>query len=268
MANEKLMQADGPGEADTGVQEAAPGEDGTGVQDEPEAVPGVELVGEEFELSAETFDLAAYLAEGTLEFPKYKGTVYMDAVTASAISDILEDKAKNEKALATARARQKLEANRNAGSLAGAQTPNRDAEIADLEAKAQELEAKHRELDAKFQRSKLTLYFQLPEPANEITKKVQAEVKKRYPNAPAPTSAKALQDPAYLFWGRYQMLLMLSEVCDWQGRKASAKPTMEQLDYLLDHMPQSENEKLSTASGLAFSGGDQIQRAVDAGFPG
>lgn len=231
-----------------------------------EAVDGVEEEGHTPAPHPDTFDFGQFL-EDKLEFPRFKATVYVDAAAAVAITELLDEKRTLEKQLTLARNRAKQE-EKSVGSLTGTSS---STEVVELEDKLASLEERHRELDEKFQRSRLEFVFQHTEKPTVVEARVDAEVKKHYPDLPQAGTPKAENQqnhPGFTYRFRLFVLELLRDLRDHEGRSAKALPTYDQLVQLLEHLPQSEASKLGSAITMAITGGNATQRAVDAGFPG
>lgn len=209
-------------------------------------------------LEAETFDIGDFLNQ-EWEFPTFWCTVHLDGKSAGEVAALDERIEELNKRIKT-----KARENRTAssGSLGGPSGPDVRAEEAEIE----RLRAEREPLSAKVAASALKVAFQLPRPAEQIRKETEEFLDTRFKHLP---KDKRRDDDEYnVAWGVQTMALCLKEIRNAKGQKNSRALSFEDVRKLLDKLTSAEQMRLQQASTMAISGGNAMQRAADAGFPG
>lgn len=207
-------------------------------------------------LDAQTFDIADFL-EQKWEFPTFWCTVHLDGKSAGEVAEIDDRVSELRKAV-----KEKQRSGGSGGSLGGGGGPVARAE----EAEIAELLAKRAPLSQKVADSALKVGFQLPYPAEEVRKEVEHVLGAKFAHL---DEAKRRENDEYnTAWGIQMMVLCLKEVRNAKGQKNSRPLSFEDVRKLLDKLTSAEQMRLQQASTMAISGGNAMQRAADAGFPG
>lgn len=210
-------------------------------------------------LDATTFSLTDFL-DRKWTFPSFTTTVYLDGATASKISGldqkIYDLKGRMEKAQRSAK--------ENSPGTLGA--PAESAEVVEYRHRLEELEAERKRLTEVFRASALKVVFRQQFPSNELYKRATAKAKDAFPKL---SEEQIDKDPeAAEYKGRYVMLYTLEGIYDYQGKQPAEELTIEHVRVLMDRLVPSERQKLDRHMMMALTGGDVMQRAADAGFPG
>lgn len=199
-----------------------------------------------------SFDLSAFI-DDRWDFPSFSATVYLDGASAGRIAE-LEDKVKE----LTKKSGEDKQTTGGLGALGAAQS-SADAE---LEAAKAEIA----KLRARVQTSSLKFVLKLSESSAAVNKGIDAELKKRFPKL---TEKQLEQDPDAQF---ARMLLMtkacVHKVYNSNGAVYSGEISEDMLRKLNAKLVQSEWVKLQNNTLMAWTGGNVMQRSVDAGFPG
>src|SRR5690606_1637944 len=129
-----------------------------------------------------------------------------------------------------------------------------------------ELEAERKRLTEVFRASALKEVFRQQFPSNELYKRATAKAQAAFPQL---SEEQIDKDPeAAEYKGRYVMLYTLEGIYDYQGKQPAEELTIEHVRVLMDRLVPSERQKLDRHMMMALTGGDVMQRAADAGFPG
>lgn len=224
---------------------------------------GVQEAGSNSAPHPDTFDFGAFLQD-SIDYPRYKATVYTDAPTAAQITELLDEKKDLTQRLSTAREEAKRESKGKAQSLAG----GGENTVTELEDRIAEIDDKHRELDRVFRNSKLEFIFQHTERPSTVDTRVTAKVKAKYPDFSVSSAKDDENEEGHMERFKLYFLEVNQQVYNAAGRAANKLPDYDQLTDLIERLPTSEMNKLISAVMMTMNGGNATQRAVDAGFPG
>lgn len=216
-----------------------------------------EQVAELENLDAETFDLDEFL-DRKWSYPAFSATVYLDGEKAGRINDI-DRKVKE--------LRRTIEEKQKAAKQSGAVSSLVGGTYADTYAEEQEISelCEQREaLSKEFRTSALKFIFRLSKPSDEVHKESDKLTKIKFPNVKDIDK----DEEAVTYRGKCLMLATIHGIYNHKGAQFGGDLTVEKLDKLYSRLVPSERQKLETNMVLAISGGNVMQRAADAGFPG
>jgi hypothetical protein len=221
-----------------------------------------EQVKELSNLDAETFSLDAFLDQDW-KFPAFSTTVYLDGERAGQIHE-LDEAIKR----VTKQRSDKLNRAKQNGttSLAGI-TGNSMVDTYEEDAELERLEAERAKLHEKYKTSSLKIVFRLPEPADEVHKKALALTQVKFPDVKKERDLEK-NDEAMDLKGNYLLLQIIEGIYNHAGARYGGELTVDTVKKLYAKLIPSERVRIQTNLGLAMSGGQVMQRAADAGFPG
>lgn len=206
-------------------------------------------------LNPDTFDLDEFL-DRKWNFPAFSATVYLDGEKAGQINELDKDIKQLQKVIED---KQKSSGQSGVGSLGGSYVSTQEEEdrLADLRAEREELAEE-------FRTSSLKFVFKLSEPSEDVHKRATETTKKKFPQV------KDLDkdNEATTYRGKCLMQATIHGIYNHAGARFGGELTVEKLDKLYARLVPSERGKLETNMVLAISGGNVMQRAADAGFPG
>lgn len=206
-------------------------------------------------LNPDTFDLDEFL-DRKWNFPAFSATVYLDGEKAGQINELDKDIKQLQKVIED---KQKSSGQSGIGSLGGSYVSTQEEEdrLADLRAEREELAEE-------FRTSSLKFVFKLSEPSEDVHKRATEATKKKFPQV------KDLDkdNEAATYRGKCLMQATIHGIYNHTGARFGGELTVEKLDKLYARLVPSERGKLETNMVLAISGGNVMQRAADAGFPG
>lgn len=216
-----------------------------------------EQVAELENLNAETFDLDEFL-DRKWSYPAFSATVYLDGEKAGRINDI--DRRVKDLRRAIEEKQKTAKQSGGGSSLAGgtfADTYEEEQEIS-------ELREQREALSEEFRTSSLKFVFRLSMPSDEVHKESDKLTKLKFPNVKDTDK----DEEAATYRGKCLMLATIHGIYNHAGAQFGGDLTVEKLDKLYARLVPSERQKLETNMVLAISGGNVMQRAADAGFPG
>lgn len=221
--------------------------------DEKDILPEGKIEEIEDSVSAPTFDLNAFI-EDRWDFPSFTTTVYLDGASAGRIAE-LEERIKQ---LTKKSSEAGRESDGGLGSLGAAPSPAEQ----ELEAANKEIE----ELRSRVQASALKFVLKLSESSAEVNRSIEKVLKQRYPNM---TDKQREQDED----AQFDRMLLMTKACVhkiYNSRGAEYREEVSEalLKKLHSKLVQSEWVKLQNNTLMAWTGGNVMQRSVDAGFPG
>lgn len=221
--------------------------------DEKDILPEGKIEEIEDSVSAPTFDLNAFI-EDRWDFPSFTTTVYLDGASAGRIAE-LEERVKQ---LTKKSSEAGRESDGGLGSLGAAPSPAEQ----ELEAANKEIE----ELRSRVQSSALKFVLKLSESSAEVNRGIEKVLKQRYPNM---TDKQREQDED----AQFDRMLLMTKACVhkiYNSRGAEYREEVSEalLRKLHSKLVQSEWVKLQNNTLMAWTGGNVMQRSVDAGFPG
>lgn len=221
--------------------------------DEKDILPEGKIEEIEDSVSAATFDLNAFI-EDRWDFPSFTTTVYLDGASAGRIAE-LEERVKQ---LTKKSSEAGRESDGGLGSLGAAPSPAEQ----ELEAANKEIE----ELRSRVQSSALKFVFKLSESSAEVNRGIEKVLKQRYPNM---TDKQREQDED----AQFDRMVLMTKACVhkiYNSRGAEYREEISEtlLKKLHNKLIQSEWVKLQNNTLMAWTGGNVMQRSVDAGFPG
>lgn len=221
--------------------------------DEKDILPEGKIEEIEDSVSAPTFDLNAFI-EDRWDFPSFTTTVYLDGASAGRIAE-LEERVKQ---LTKKSSEAGRESDGGLGSLGAAPSPAEQ----ELEAVNKEIE----ELRSRVQASALKFVLKLSESSAEVNRGIEKVLKQRYPNM---TDKQREQDED----AQFDRMLLMTKACVhkiYNSRGAEYREEVSEalLRKLHSKLVQSEWVKLQNNTLMAWTGGNVMQRSVDAGFPG
>ena len=221
--------------------------------DEKDILPEGKIEEIEDSVSAATFDLNAFI-EDRWDFPSFTTTVYLDGASAGRIAE-LEERVKQLTKKSSEAGREPVG---GLGSLGSAPSPSEQ----ELEAANKEIE----ELRSRVQSSALKFVFKLSESSAEVNRGIEKVLKQRYPNM---TDKQREQDED----AQFDRMLLMTKACVhkiYNSRGAEYREEVSEalLRKLHSKLVQSEWVKLQNNTLMAWTGGNVMQRSVDAGFPG
>ena|SRR5690606_517416 len=221
--------------------------------DEKDILPEGKIEEIEDSVSAPTFDLNAFI-EDRWDFPSFTTTVYLDGASAGRIAE-LEERVKQ---LTKKSSEAGRESDGGLGSLGAAPSPAEQ----EMEAANKEIE----ELRSRVQSSALKFVLKLSESSAEVNRGIEKVLKQRYPNM---TDKQREQDED----AQFDRMLLMTKACVhkiYNSRGAEYREEVSEalLRKLHSKLVQSEWVKLQNNTLMAWTGGNVMQRSVDAGFPG
>ena len=101
-------------------------------------------------------------------------------------------------------------------------------------------------------------------PSDEVHKESEKLTKRKFPNVKDIDK----DEEAATYRGKCLMLATIHGIYNHAGAQFGGDLTVEKLDKLYARLVPSERQKLESNMVLAISGGNVMQRAADAGFPG
>lgn len=199
-----------------------------------------------------SFDLGAFL-DDKWEWPSFHATVHLDGASAARIAEIKQE--------IDNLAKKAAKSQEDSGGLGSLGSSN-----GKIQAQIEKLNAEGAELQRKLKGSALKLTFRLSEPGGTIHKKIDEEVKNRFPELTK--DERESSEEATLLRAILMVKHSLYQVHNGAGALYKGVVDENMVRSLYSKLIPSEWVKVQNNMMLAFTGGNVMQQAVDAGFPG
>jgi len=231
-------------------------------EQEQEQVPEVELP------KAGTFDLGEWLDKKST-YPKFSPTVYLDGESAAQVSQI-DTRLKELEKTATKAEKEAYSTDPFASVADPGAASQRHSEAVK---QISQLQKKRSELVEKLKTSAVTLTLSMKD--DQLHKRVEAEMRKRFAEElkndhnDSTYNLVSNNDEAANMQGVLQLKDTIQDITNAEGKKANlANLTTEGLERFMNSLTNSDRIKVMRNMNLAITGGNIVDQAIDAGFPG
>jgi len=227
-----------------------------------EQAPEVELP------KAETFDLGEWL-DKKATYPKFTTTVYLDRQSAASISQLDEEAKKLKKVVD--KAEKDVSSGDPFASIGESTLSSKEHKAAAK--KLNELRKQRQELLERLQSSAVKIVFRVKD--QDFHKRVTDQLIEKYKDRLEDTTATAVYELAKddeqvaSMQGHLQLLETISEMTNAEGKKADVKSmTLASVERFMEALNATDRVKVMRNMNLAVTGGNTVDQAIDAGFPG
>lgn len=215
-----------------------------------------------------TFNIGDWL-DKKHTYPRFATTVYLDREAAAYITQLDEERKKLEKAAQEAQ-KQSTQVDGFSSIATSTEATSRYTEAT---AKINKIAEQRKSLLKRMKESSLYVVFSVKD--DEIHNRINAEMRKRYKGQLKDDSTNAIfelvreDEDAAATQGYLQLLETIREITNAKGEKADLGAlNVGTMKKLMESLNSSDRVKIFRNMNLAITGGNTVDQAIDAGFPG